>query len=310
MGRRSGGSHVVAAAGVAGAPPDREAAPGVTLDAEAVRRMGIATVPVGMTDRAGTVALTGTLVADPGSVTTIRAPIAGRLLAVAGGRWPLLGEQVAAGRTLAQVADARPLQAPRGGIATAIDARPGDMVQPGQVLLVLTDFAHPLAQIVWRPDAPPFPPARVTLRALADSTLAAAGVLVGPAPVADTLTGNPMFVYRVTATWRDARPGLPVLATVADPRQRHRGIFVPAAATLQWNGFAWLYVQRGVDRFDRVQLDTSTPVAGGWLVASGVRPGDHVVTRGAGQLLSEELRAASAGGASRGGAAGDGDAGD
>jgi hypothetical protein len=44
-------------------------------------------------------------------------------------------------------------------------------------------------------------------------------------------------------------------------------------------------------RFLRVPVATTHPVPGGWLVTAGVVPGDRVVSRGAGQLLSEEFRA-------------------
>jgi len=271
------------------APDHASTTPGVSLDTDVVRQMGIVTVPISTAMRSGTTTLTGILVPDPSGVTTVRAPIAGRLVDAAG-HWPVLGQYVAAGTTLGQVADALPMRAPRGGMVTQVGAHPGELVQPGQVLLVLTDFAHPLAQVVWRASAPPLAPRRVTLAPLGDSSAARTGVLIGAAPVADTLTGFPMFLYRVQGAWSGARPGLPVLATISDPGQMHRGVFVPGAAAVQWNGFVWVYVQRRPGRFDRVRLDTSAPVSGGWLAQGGVRAGDEVVTRGTGQLLSEELR--------------------
>jgi hypothetical protein len=97
-----------------------------------------------------------------------------------------------------------------------------------------------------------------------------------------------------------------------------RGLFVPAAAVVQWEGLAWVYVEEQVEGaasdsgghpvaapaaeghagrtvFVRHRVDTTHPVDGGWLVASqsdapGLARGDAVVVRGAQQLLSEEFK--------------------
>lgn len=270
----------------------------IVLDSAAERRMGIATTPVGTASRAGVITLTGDLVQDPNQVTSVRAPIAGRLMAIAGSHWPTLGERVSAGQVLAQVSDARPLTASRSGTVTQVTAQPGEIVQAGQELLVLTNFDRLLARIVWRSDAPPVPPRTVNISPLGDSSTTVQASLVGPAALADTLTRAPVFLYRVNGPWLGARPGLPIVATVADPRQMHRGIFVPAAAVVQWNGLVWVYVERAAGQFVRVALDTSTPVPGGWLVqngpANGLAPGARVVVQGTEQLLSEEFRSGAA----------------
>lgn len=274
--------------------------PAIVLDSATQRRIGIATAPVGTASRAGIVTLTGDLVQDPNQVTSVRAPIAGRLMAVSGSHWPTLGEHVTAGQVLAQVSDARPLTAPRSGTVTQVTAQPGEIVQAGQELLVLTNFDRLLARIVWRTDAPPMPPRTVNLSPLGDSSRIVQASLVGSAALADTLTRAPVFLYRVNGSWLGARPGLPIVATVSDPRQTHRGIFVPAAAAVQWNGLVWVYVERAAGQFVRVALDTSTPVSGGWLVQAGstrgITPGGRVVVNGTEQLLSEEFRSGAAAG--------------
>ena len=266
---------------------------GLTLDPQARRRAGIETQTLRASARGGQVQLAGELIADPSRVTTVQSPVAGRLAAVDGGHWPAFGERVGAGTVLAQVSDAKPLVADRGGTVTMVNAQPGQLVQPGQVLLELSDLSAPLARIVWRGDAPLPAPGTIILVPLLEERQEITGRLVGPAPGVDSLTRLPAYLYRAARGWRGAGPGSPVVATVAAAGAPSRGLFVPEAAVVQWEGLAWVYVEHSGDRFSyaRERVDTSQPVAGGWLVAGGaLAGGDAVVVRGAQQLLSEEFK--------------------
>ncbi len=274
----------------------------IVMDAKLERQIGIETVVLGgTTTRTGGIRLTGELIADPARVTTIRAAMPGRVAAV-GGWWPVLGERLPGGRPVAQVSDARPLIVPRAGVVTRITVQPGEFVQGGQELLQLTDFRSPLARIIWRLDLPAVPPPTLTIAPLGLPGPGTLGRYVGPAAEVDTLTRAPVFLYRISADWPGARPGLPVVATMTDPRTAVSGVFVPTEAVVQWEGLAWAYVRRTGTaaagrpperQYVRVRIDTSHPVDGGWLVPlapGGVHAGDSVVTRGAQQLLSEEFR--------------------
>ena len=306
---------------------------GIVLDRATQARMGIATQPVGLSSQAGTITLTGALAEDPGQVTTVRAPLAGRLTLPPSARWPGVGEAMRPGQVLGQVSDARPLAAPRRGTVTAVGAQPGELVQPWQMLLTFVDFDRLLARVVWQAGAPAVPPRKLTVGPLGSSSDASSGAssdgsldgtpggplvratLVGAAVAVDTLTRAPVFLYRLAHAWLGARPGLPITATLADPRTRARGVFVPTAAVVQWNALAWVYVERAPGRYVRVRLDTTMPVDGGWLAAGqgagtalGVLAvGDRVVVRGAEQLLSEEFRASTTSGGTAPAAAASGD---
>lgn len=284
----------------------------VVLDSAATVRAGIQTEVLLQGSGSAGVRLTGELTEDPARVTTLRAPIAGRLSV--GGHWPALGERVLPGTFLVQVSDARPLSVPRAGTVTRVSAQPGELVQAGQELLRLTDFTVLLARIVWRPGAPRTPPGKITLVPLAPSDASARtpsfapAYLVGPAGDVDSVTRLPVYLYRTAAAWPGARPGAPVEATPAEPAAAEYGVFVPAAALVQWEGLAWAYVQipitgsarSATSRFVRRRVDTSHPVPGGWLVTSpgvlGVHSGDRVVVKGAQDLLSEEFRSRLTGG--------------
>ncbi len=275
----------------------------IVLDAASMQRAGIQTLVLGRaTTRPDAIRLTGELIEDPARVSTIRAPVPGRVVAV-GGPWPVLGEQLSMGRTVAQVSDARPLDAPRSGIVTRISAQPGELVQAGQELLRLTDFREPLARIVWRLDLSVAPPPTITVAPLGGPSPGMLGIYVGPASEVDSVTRAPMFLYRVSASWPGARPGLPVVATLSDPRSQIGGVFVPTDAVVQWEGLAWIYVQRTASsppgrpaerQYVRLRIDTGHALDGGWqvpIVAGGIQPGDTIVVRGAQLLLSEEFRA-------------------
>lgn len=237
----------------------------------------------------GTRELAGELVADPASLSTVRAAVSGRLVVDAPARWPGYGEAVAAGAELGVVGDARPLVAARSGRVTQVLAQPGELVQAGQPLLEITDLDHPVARLVWFGESGPQPPSAVEL--VPEGSGAVPARLMGPAAEADPVTRRPAFLYRAARPWSGARPGLPVRARFGGGAALLNGVVVPADAVVQWDGFAWVYVERERGRFARQRISTDRPLDGAWFVAEGLAPGDGVVVRGAQALLSEEFRA-------------------
>ncbi len=235
------------------------------------------------------VRLAGELVPEPERVAAVRAPLAGRLGLPDGAHWPSFGEAVAAGAVVAQVSDAKPLTAPRGGVVTQTGAQPGEMVQAGQLLLEITDYSEPLARVAWAAEAPA-PPATLLLSP-AGAGRSVRARLIGAAPSADPITRLPAYLYRAEHGWAGARPGAAVVALVARGGVARRGVLVPDRALVQWEGLTWAYVRRGPGRFRRVRVPTDQPIAGGVLAGPGLQAGDTVVVQGAEQLLSEEFRA-------------------
>jgi biotin carboxyl carrier protein len=263
----------------------------VVLDSVAAARAGVVTMPVQRAAGGREIRLTGEVIPDSGRMVTIRAPVHGRLVAVEGAPWPLYGEHVSEGRVLCQVSDAKPLVAPRAGMVTRVGALPGEIVQPGELLLEITDFTEPLVRVVWHPEAPPSPPASLLVEPLSAAGPGVRARLLGPASEVDPLSRTPVFLYRVERAWPSARPGTLIEARFADPRVSGQGLLVPTDAVVQWEGLAWVYVARGERRYVRELVSTDDPVNGGYLVHSGLSPGDAIVVRGAQQLLSEEFRA-------------------
>jgi hypothetical protein len=239
--------------------------------------------------------LAGDVVPETERAAVLRAPVAGRLALPDGARWPTLGERVPPHVALAQVSDARPLALPIGGIVTRVGAQPGALVEAGQVLLEVADYSRPLVRVAWLDSGGSAPPARLRVGP-APAAARVAARLVGPAPDADPVTRRPAYLYRAERAWPGATPGTPVVAyaemrgpTAGDSVAK--GVLVPDAAVVQWEGLAWAYRARGTNRFERVRVVTDHPVAGGWVVSGPLAAGDSVVVRGAQELLSEEFRA-------------------
>lgn len=260
---------------------------GLALDSAVRARMGIRTEPAARASGGAEREVSGVVIADPGALTVLRAGVSGRLAAAGSRAWPRVGEVVEGGTELAQVGDGVPIAVPRSGTVVGLRAQPGELVQAGQPLLELVDYRTALVRVGW--NEPATPPASLGFAPLAGGQRVL-GTLEGAAAEADPLTRAPAYLYRLPGEAR-FRPGVAVLGFVAARGARHAGVRLPADAVVQWDALAWVYLEREPGRFTRVRVSTESPVPGGWLVFEGVAPGDRVVTRGAGQLLSEEFRA-------------------
>ena len=113
------------------------------------------------------------------------------------------------------------------------------------------------------------------------------GLLVSPAAQADPgLAGN-SFLYRVPAPLPTGASVVAYLPTSSQPAQ---GVFVPSSAVVWYAGQPWVYVQDSAARFARRPLGHVAEADGGYFTSEGLKPGERVVTSGAGLLLSEEQR--------------------
>ena len=265
----------------------REGEPRVVLDSAEIRHIGLTTAALTPATAQAGRRLAGQVIPEPERTVTVRAPVAGRLSAPPGRRWPSLGERLAAGAPLGRVSDAQPLTVPIAGTVMAVGARPGEIVEAGQMLLELADNSRPVVRVAWPLEAGR-PRDRVVL--LPTSGAAVEAALIGPATEADPLTRQPAYLYRSTGRWPGALPGTPVVAMVPDGEQV-AGVLVPDAAVVQWEGLAWAYQRRGPGEYARVRVPTDRPAQGGWVAGPPLAAGDSVVVTGVQELLSEEFRA-------------------
>jgi hypothetical protein len=66
------------------------------------------------------------------------------------------------------------------------------------------------------------------------------------------------------------------------------GVLVPPTALVVSDGKYWCYVERQPGLFARVLLDIGRPMADGYFIAGSIKPGDAIVTSGAGLLLAHQ----------------------
>jgi biotin carboxyl carrier protein len=263
----------------------------VRLDSVELLRAGLRVVALQGVRAAPQALLNAVVIADSARIAIVRAPISGRLDVADGAQWPEIGSPVAAGVPLAQIGDARPVPTPRAGIVTQVGARPGELVQAGQLLLAISDLSAPLIRVAWSDAAPGTAPERVMVQDLDGQHAEIAARRVGPAPEVDPLTQGPAWYYRLSRGWPGLAIGLPLVVRVPMSAGATGAVAIPPEAAVQWDGLLWAYVEQEPGAFSRVRVETDRPLERGWAVTRGFQPGDRVVTRGAEQLLSEEFRA-------------------
>jgi len=155
----------------------------------------------------------------------------------------------------------------------------------------LSSLANALVQL----DLPagqrvPAPPAGARLLTLADDSQPIEAQFVGPAPAVDPQLQGRGFLFLVQSNRARLTPGAAVRGYINLPGEARSGVALPRQAILRFNGATWVYLQRGEEAFQRTEVALQAPLTEGWFVREGLKPQDKVVTVGAQQLLSEELK--------------------
>jgi hypothetical protein len=97
-------------------------------------------------------------------------------------------------------------------------------------------------------------------------------------------------LFLVTNNASRLLPGASVTGFLEMPGELQSGVVVPREALVRFNGTTWVYLQTGDGTFQRTMVALEQPVAEGWFVGHGLGAGQKVVTVGAQELLSEELK--------------------
>ena len=129
------------------------------------------------------------------------------------------------------------------------------------------------------------PPRNVRIQVTENSYVPA--TLVARSPRMDPRVQGVGYFY--LAPSRALVPGMNVLALVPTT-QDATGVNVPQSAVVWWQGKSWVYIERSPEHFARVEVRADQPTSSGFVVRSGLRLDDRVVTTGAQLLLSEEFR--------------------
>jgi multidrug efflux pump subunit AcrA (membrane-fusion protein) len=135
-------------------------------------------------------------------------------------------------------------------------------------------------------------PTGARLFTLADGSKTIDAQLLGLAPMADPQLQGKRFLLLVNPNPSGLTPGTAVTGLLTLPGQAETGLAVPRDAIVRFAGASWVYVQTSDQAFQRMEVVLASPLLAGWFVRQGLKPGDKVVTVGAQQLLSEELKSA------------------
>jgi len=129
------------------------------------------------------------------------------------------------------------------------------------------------------------PPPKAIQVIASDGSKVSAG-FIGIAPRVDPRLQGASYFY--LAPGGRLAAGMNITAHFAGS-QSVSGAVVPNDAVVSFQGKAWVYIKRDPTHFVRREISIATPVSGGFFV-SNVPAGSDVVTAGAQQLLSEEMR--------------------
>jgi hypothetical protein len=273
----------------------------ITLDLATQKLMGLETTPV-------SAAQLSPEVKGYGRVLDI-SPLASQVAELAGARAVSQASQAELERlkTLAAQSNAsqRALQAGEAAAvrdqAQAESARLrllaawGSAIAERQDLPELVQRLGSLSSALVEIDLPPDQPMNGTptgarLVALADESAVAEGLWLGSAPAVDPQLQGRGFLFLVATNSPRLAPGAALTGYLSWPGEALAGVAVPREAIIRFNGAAWVYRQNAEQTFERVETALESPLANGWFVRGALKPGDKLVTGGAQQLLSEELK--------------------
>jgi hypothetical protein len=113
-------------------------------------------------------------------------------------------------------------------------------------------------------------------------------LLLSPIPRVDPRFQTPSYLYTARAE-KELVPGMNLVAFAPGGSQQ-KGVFLPQEAVLRWQGKSWVYIETDPGSFMRKEVLLNTPLRNGWFIRSELSLGDHVVTTGAQQVLSQEFR--------------------
>jgi multidrug efflux pump subunit AcrA (membrane-fusion protein) len=98
------------------------------------------------------------------------------------------------------------------------------------------------------------------------------------------------FFFLVDPNTSKLAQGAAVSGLLTLPGEAQSGVAVPREAVIRYNGATWVYRQTSNETFERLRTTLDRPLENGWFVREGLKPGDKLVTAGAQQMLSEELK--------------------
>lgn len=274
-----------------------EAESGVSLKAEEIKSLGLATRPAEAANYRAAVSGYGVVVALDSfaqldaDVTTAQAAAAQSQAAANRARSLATGEEAAVSREVVETATAkaaaddaalmlarRKAEASLGRGAPALTDLRGRLASGASVLVRATFPLDALGSEM---------PRQVQVTRLGATRQGWTARTIWEAPADPAFPGRGFYVLvdgSDLAQNEHVTVEVPVGAAVA-------GVMVPTDALVYGQNQAWAYVQKEPGKFERVAIDPAKAMTGGYFLpqASGVQAGQAMVVQGAGLLLAREL---------------------
>lgn len=118
---------------------------------------------------------------------------------------------------------------------------------------------------------------------------------ISPAAMVDPKTQAQGYMILIKHPAFSLRPGAAATAYFQLSDTAEKGVVIPRAAILRYNGAAWAYVKTDEEKFVRREVPLDRPAENGIFVTEGFAADENVVTTGAQSLLAEEFKSQSGG---------------
>ncbi|HEY2835819.1 MAG TPA: hypothetical protein VGI89_04555 [Rhizomicrobium sp.] len=287
----------------------KDTGPGVSLEADDVKALGIQTVAVRTATYQrdvrgyGVVTPLDTIAQSDAEFMTASAAASQSGAAAARARSLGTGEEAAVSR---EVVEAAASKAAADQAALALARRKADSAfgmhapwhneaERNQLMAELSSGKSVLVRVTFPLGAlPGAAPPKITISRLGGEGPGWTSTRIWEAPADPNLPGRGFYVL---IGGSDLAQNEHVFASVP-VGQTQSGLWVPASALVMGDGANWVYLENADNHFLRSPIDTGKPVSDGYFVpANGdLAAGKKVVTEGAGLLLSRETNPSSASG--------------
>jgi biotin carboxyl carrier protein len=188
-----------------------------------------------------------------------------------------------------------PIVLGRAGTVVEVLAHIGEVVDAGAPLLRVESFDRLRARVDMPLDGvdhTAVPIVRIAAVGREDRTFEARRIAV--APDVDASGPDGAVLYALDRTTQEAsgpplRPGQAIVAWIARSQEVQHGFVIARSAIVRFGGKAWVYDKTGDEDFMRREVVLDAPIEQGWFATAPWLGGAHVVTAGAGALLSAEI---------------------
>jgi hypothetical protein len=284
------------------AEAEKPEGPGLTLKAEEVKSLGLtiqAAVPAQFTGRItgyGVVTALDTIAQADSEFLTAQASAAQSAAAAARARSLSTGEDAAISREQLEVAESKAaadaaalaLARRKTEAAFGLNSPWHDAAERRAVMQRLASGRAVLVRVTF-PSIGGAAPKRVDISRMGADRKSWTAHTIWDAPADVTVPGRSFYAL---VDGSDLAQNERVIAAIPTGRTQ-TGAKIPMRALVYGESEAWVYLQTAENTFQRTKVDISRPLDDGYFV-DNVKPGDKVVTDGAGLLMAREINPSTA----------------